>query len=267
VAVFATTGAYITGLASVTGNVVANNVVATTIVNAASYTGGLVSVTGNVTGGNLVGNNLTPTRVTFVGPAKGITDDGEFTYNPTTNTLSVGNISATGNVTAAYYYGNGSTLIGTTGGSTYYGQFWSTVTQLNGGATTANPISYDTADTFNTGISIANNSRVVIANTGVYNIQFSAQFAKTDSGFDTVSIWLAKNGINVVDSCSDIELDGNAARLIAAWNFLVEVTVPNTYYELYWSSADTAARILAQGTRIDPIRPAIPSVIITVTQA
>ena len=53
VAVFATTGAYITGLASVTGNVVSNNVVATTIVNAASHTGGLVSVTGNVTGSNL----------------------------------------------------------------------------------------------------------------------------------------------------------------------------------------------------------------------
>ena len=257
VAVFSTTGAYFTGLISATGNITGSNVI----------TGGLITATGNITGGNLVGNNLTPTRVTFVGPAKGITDDGEFTYNPTTNTLSVGNISATGNVTAAYYYGNGSTLIGTTGGSTYYGQFWSTVTQLNGGATTANPISYDTADTFNTGISIANNSQVVIANTGVYNIQFSAQFAKTDSGFDTVSIWLAKNGINVVDSCSDIELDGNAARLIAAWNFLVEVTVPNTYYELYWSSADTASRILAQGTRIDPIRPAIPSVIITVTQA
>ena len=53
VAVFATTGAYITGLVSATSNVVSNNVVATTIVNAASHTGGLVSVTGNVTGSNL----------------------------------------------------------------------------------------------------------------------------------------------------------------------------------------------------------------------
>ena len=227
---------------------------------------GVIS-TGNVTGGNLIGNNLTPTRVTFVGPAKGITDDAEFTYNPVTNTLSVGNVSATGNVTAAYYYGNGSTLTGTTGGSTYYAQFWSTVSQVNAGATAANPMTFDTADTFNNGISVASNSHVVIANPGIYNIQFSAQFAKTDSGQDTVSIWLSKNGVNVPDTCTDIDLNNNNARSVAAWNFLVEVTVPNTYYELYWSSADTNMSIFAQGARINPTRPAIPSVIVTVTQA
>jgi hypothetical protein len=176
-------------------------------------------------------------------------------------------VSATGNVTAAYFNGNGSGLTGTVGGSAYYGQFWSTLTQLNAGATSANPMTFDSSDTFNTGVSVANNSQIVIANPGVYNIQFSAQMAKTDSGLDTVSIWLSKNGVNVLDSCGDIELDGNEARLIAAWNYLVEVTVPNTYYEIYWSSADTAARVLAQGTRINPTRPAIPSVILTVTQA
>jgi hypothetical protein len=226
-----------------------------------------IVTTGNITGGNLVGNNLTPTRVTFVGPAKGITDDGDFTYDPVTNTLSVGNVSATGNVTAAYYYGNGSTLTGTTGGSTYYAQFWSTVSQVNAGATAANPMTFDTSDTFNNGISVASNSHVVIANPGIYNIQFSAQFAKTDSGQDTVSIWLAKDGVNVPDTCTDIDLNNNNARSVAAWNFLVEVTVPNTYYELYWSSADTNMSILAQGARINPTRPAIPSVIVTVTQA
>jgi hypothetical protein len=226
-----------------------------------------IVTTGNITGGNLVGNNLTPTRVTFVGPAKGITDDGDFTYDPVTNTLSVGNVTATGNVTAAYYYGNGSNLTGTTGGSTYYAQFWSTVSQVNAGATAANPMTVDTADTFNTGISFASNSQIVIANPGIYNIQFSAQFAKTDSGQDTVSIWLSKNGVNVPDTCTDIDLNNNNARSVAAWNFLVEVTVPNTYYELYWSSADTNMSILAQGARINPTRPAIPSVIVTVTQA
>jgi hypothetical protein len=246
-----------------TGNIVTSGYVITpgTIINSG------ISSTGNITGGNLIGNNLTPTRVTFVGPAKGITDDAEFTYDPVTNTLSVGNVSATGNVTAAYYYGNGSTLTGTTGGSTYYAQFWSTVSQVNAGATSANPMTFDTSDTFNNGVSVAANSHIVIANPGVYNIQFSAQFAKTDSGQDTVSIWLAKDGVNVPDTCTDIDLNNNNARSVAAWNFLVEVTVPNTYYELYWSSADTNMSILAQGARINPTRPAIPSVIITVTQA
>ena len=236
---------------------------------AGEYVAGLVSATGNVIGGNLVGQNLTPTRVTFVGSGKEIDDDAEFTYNDTTNTLSVGNISATGNVTAAFFNGNGSGLTGTVGGSRYYGQFWDTTTQTNGGATTANPMTFNTSDAFNTGVSIAvgNTSHVVIANPGVYNLQFSAQFAKSDSGQDTVSVWLAKDGVNVADSCTDIDLNNNNARSVAAWNWLVNSTVANTYYQIYWSSSDTNMEILAQGTRNNPTRPAIPSVILTVTQA
>jgi hypothetical protein len=143
------------------------------------------------------------------------------------------------------------------------------VTQVNGGATTANPMTFDTSDIFNTGVSIAvgNTSHVVIANPGTYNIQFSAQLAKSDSGQDTVSIWLAKDGVNVADSCTDVDLNGNNARAVAAWNWLVQVTLPNTYYQILWSSADTAMELLAQGARINPTRPAIPSVILTVTQA
>ena len=267
----AVTGNIVTLANIVTPGTVINSSVSTTgnVIGANFVTGGRVTATGNVTGGNLVGQNLTPTRVTFVGSGKEIDDDAEFTYNDTTNTLSVGNISATGNVTAAYFTGNGSGLTGTVGGSQYYGQFWDTTTQTNGGATTANPMTFNTSDAFNTGVSIAvgNTSHVVIANPGVYNLQFSAQFAKTDSGQDTVSVWLAKDGVNVADSCTDIDLNNNNARSVAAWNWLVNPTVANTYYQIYWSSSDTNMSILAEGTRINPTRPAIPSVILTVTQA
>ena len=58
VAVFATTGEFITGLLSVSGNVISNNVMATNIVNVASHTGSVVSVTANVTGGNLLTGGL-----------------------------------------------------------------------------------------------------------------------------------------------------------------------------------------------------------------
>ncbi len=318
-----------------TGNVTAGNVISTALIQ-----GVTITATGNVTGGNLVGQNLTPTRVTFVGSGKEIDDDAEFTYNDVTNTLSVGNITASGNVTAAYflgngtqltgvvttgfptvaangtnlvadsatdtltltagnnivltgnattdtatfavnespvfsgnvtaayYYGNGSTLTGTTGGSTFYGQFWSTVSQPNDTGN-AVPMTLDTSDAFNRGVSIevGNISHIVIANPGVYNIQFSAQFSKTDSGQDTVSVWLAKDGVNVADSCTDLDLNGNNARAVGAWNWLVNPTVANTYYQIYWSSADSAMSLLSIGARTTPTRPAVPSVIVTVTQA
>ena len=85
-----------------TGNTSINSEISTAgnVTGANLITGGVVTATGNVTGGNLVGQNLTATRVTFVGPSKGITDDAEFTYNSTTNLLSVGNISTAGNITS-----------------------------------------------------------------------------------------------------------------------------------------------------------------------
>jgi len=84
-----------------TGNIVGGNLLTTGLISATGSINSNSGVTavGNVTGGNLVGQNLTATRVTFVGPSKGITDDAEFTYNSTTNLLSVGNISTAGNIT------------------------------------------------------------------------------------------------------------------------------------------------------------------------
>jgi hypothetical protein len=229
-----------------------------------------VVTTGNVNGGNLIGQNLTPTRVTFVGSGKEIDDDAEFTYNDTTNTLSVGNITASGNVTAAYFSGNGAGLTNTVGGSRYFGSFLSTTTQTNTSVGNALPMTFDTADAWNAGVQIGSptpNSHIIINNPGVYNLQFSAQLDKTDSGTDTVDIWLSQDGVNVPNTNTTVTLSGNSDKVVAAWNFLVQTTVANSYLQLYWTSTDADLRIFAQGTQINPTRPAIPAVILTVTQA
>ena len=149
VAVFATTGEYITGLLSVsgnitsgnistagnvnganivattlsaTGNVVANNVVATTIVNAASHTGTLVSVTGNVTANNVLSTTIVNTA-SFTGGLVSVTgnvtaNNGIFTtiVNVASHTGAV--VSVSGNVTGGNLTttgtGNIATLIVTT---------------------------------------------------------------------------------------------------------------------------------------------------------
>lgn len=248
---------------------IAGNTVGTISTGGANITG-YANASGNVSGGNLVGQNLTPTRVTFVGSGKEIDDDAEFTYNDTTNTLSVGNITATGNVTAAYFTGNGSGLTGTVGGSRYFGGFLSTTTQTNTSAGNALPMTFDTADVFNSGVQLGSptpNSHIIINNPGVYNIQFSAQLDKTDAGVDTVDIWLSQDGVNVPNTNTTVTLTGNDDKVVAAWNFLVQTTTANSYFQLYWTSIDTNLRIFAQGTQINPTRPAIPSVILTVTQA
>jgi hypothetical protein len=125
-------------------------------------------------------------------------------------------------------------------------------------------MTYNTTD-FATGISIQGGSRITITQSGTYNIQFSAQIDKTDSGIDNVEIWLSKNGTNVPDSSTTIEIPKNNAEVVAAWNWLVQAN-SGDYYEIAWQSDDDTTRILARAAQINPTRPAIPSVILTVTQ-
>ena len=146
----------------------------------------------------------------------------------------------------------------------YYGNFLSTVTQPNAGATAANAITYNTTD-LSSGVSVVSNSRITIANAGVYNIQFSAQLQKTSGGDDQVDIWLSKNGTNVPNSNTTIMLHSNPGYEVAAWNFLVNAA-SGDYYQLYWSSVDTTAVLHAASAGTNPTRPAIPSVILSVTQ-
>jgi hypothetical protein len=140
----------------------------------------------------------------------------------------------------------------------------STVSQPNAGATAANAITYDTTD-LSSGVSVVSSSRITIANAGIYNIEFSAQLQKSSGGDDQVDIWLAKNGSNVANSNTTIMLHSNPGYEVAAWNFLVQANAGD-YYELYWSSADTTAQIHAAAAGTNPTRPAIPSVILSVTQ-
>ena len=99
----------------------------------------------------------------------------------------------------------------------------------------------------------------------MYNLQFSAQVDKTDAGNDEVEIWLSQNGNNLEWSTTKVELIGNNAEYVAAWNFFVTVD-DGDYVELLWHSADTAMRILAVATQSNPSRPAIPSIILTAQQ-
>jgi hypothetical protein len=150
------------------------------------------------------------------------------------------------------------------GSSSWHGSFYDTADQTNPVASQVNKMRLNTTD-FASGVSIVSNSRITIANAGVYNIAFSAQFDKTDSGDDVVDIWLCKNGDPVANTNTQMTLVGNNGKHVAAWNFLVKANAGD-YYELCWSSPDTAVFINYVTTQSSPTRPATPSVILTVNQ-
>ena len=198
---------------------------------------GNVSAVGNITGGNIVTS----------GSGGDITMSGG-------DIIGAGNISATGNITASYFIGNLATPT--------YGSFYDTTTQTNSNVGNAIPIRYNTVD-ISTGVSIAGagNTQITIAETGIYNIQFSLQVRKTDSGSDTVYVWLDKNGNRVTNSGTALFLSGSGAAEVAAWNFVVNAAA-NDYYRLMWMSTDSHVEIVA--VTAGAVVPAIPSVILTV---
>lgn len=124
-------------------------------------------------------------------------------------------------------------------------------------------MSFSTTD-FSYGISISGSGKnlIKIDNTGIYDIQFSAQLDKTTSTNATVYIWLAKNGSNVPDSNTGVTLGGGANdSAVAAWNFYISASAGD-YYELRYGATRDNTRILYNPS--PSVGPAIPSVILTV---
>ena len=145
----------------------------------------------------------------------------------------------------------------------HYGAFSDTTTQVVTSINTAIAMTFNTTDAAN-GVSIGSpTSRLVVAEQGVYNVQFSAQLDKAAGSTGTIHIWLRKNGTNVPNTSSKVAIQGTAAETVAAWNFLIQLE-PTNYVELMWSSDD--ADVVLHAASATSVYPAIPSVICTVTQ-
>ena len=130
---------------------------------------------------------------------------------------------------------------GAGGLSSAYGIFYDTTIQTN--ATTFNKMQFNSTEGSNL-VSISDGSEINISISGTYNIQFSAQVEKTDGGSDDIEIWLTKNG-NIEDwSNTRITLPGNNAKVVAAWNWMVNAN-SGDYYEIVWYSDDANIRLYA----------------------
>jgi hypothetical protein len=191
--------------------------------------------------GNLISGNLTTAaqpNITSLGTLSGLT----------ANSANVtGNLQVSGNINY----------------NPIYGAFYSNVTQNTLGASTPTPMTFNNISS-NSGVFINNSSNITVPKTGVYNIQFSAQCTKTDSGVDYIEIWLDKNGNTIPWSSTRLKLDAANEYEIAAWNF-VETANTGDYFRLMWGSADIAAKLIAIDSANTTMGIDVPSVIVTVT--
>ena len=149
-----------------------------------------------------------------------------------------------------------------------YGAFQDGTDQTAANTTTAYAITFDTTD-FNNGVTLSNSSRLNVSQSGIYNIQFSVQLVNTTNASVDVDIWFRKNGTNIDKSNSRFGLAprksvGDPFHLIGAMNFFVSLDT-NDYVELMWRTSDVGAYIEHYAASSTPTRPAIPSVIATVS--
>jgi len=172
-----------------------------------------------------------------------------------------GSLYVSGSVYATdEFYINGNKLFN-------YGQFSDTTTQ-SGSANTAYSMKFNTTD-ISHNVSVVSGTRLTVANTGIYNLQFSAQLDNPSNTNEIVDIWIAITGSNVPNSNTRVGINkaqaGNEGKLVAAWNYMVPLSA-SQYVELKWSSNGGNIILFSEGTAINPIRPAVPSAIATITQ-
>lgn len=148
-----------------------------------------------------------------------------------------------------------------------FGAFSDNRTQ-SASANIATSMLLNTTDVGASGVHLTSGSRILFDSAGVYNIQFSVQLQrKAGSGNVTPCIWLAYTGSNVVNSATDVLMSGNAneAQTVAAWNWVLPIKA-NDWVEIKWSTSDTDIVLFATGSRTNPVRPSVPSIIVTATQ-
>jgi hypothetical protein len=146
--------------------------------------------------------------------------------------------------------------------SSLWGSFVSLQSQYVASTTTAYSMTAETQTSGN-GVIVSSDTRFVVASAGTYNLQFSNQIESTGGGnAQTMDIWLA---INVDYSNTQIVGNSNNGRSVAAWNF-VEPMNAGDYFELKFKVSDTRLGFAYDPANINPTRPSIPSVIVTVTQ-
>jgi hypothetical protein len=146
-----------------------------------------------------------------------------------------------------------------------YGSFYSSVDQTIS-ANTPKAMSASTQDLSN-GVTVVDGSKFTVASGGTFNLQFSAQ-VKQGSNSALTSIWFKKNGNDITDSATQMDLQNNTSYVFVL-NFITQLAA-NEYVEIWWASnsSNTTIEHFPAGPNVDVsyTRPAIPSLIVTVTQ-
>ena len=135
----------------------------------------------------------------------------------------------------------------------------SSLTDQTGNVAAATAVTFDT-DLTGTGISVVASTQITFTVAGTYMLSPSIQFKNTDSADHDATVWFRKNGTNIANSATIVNVpkaaDGGAT--VFSLSFFDTVTA-GQYIEIMWLPEDVDVTIdfIAAGA----IAPAIPAII------
>ena len=142
-------------------------------------------------------------------------------------------------------------------------------------ANTATQITFDQNDYLN-GCTNDGTDGIIVQQAGIYNYQFSVQFANTDSQIHAAWVWLRVNGVDVPGTGSRWDITSKHGSsdgyVVAAANFYVElktgdaVSMYAAVSQAYVPTVSTGVYMEAYAAQTVPFAiPAIPSVVATLS--
>lgn len=143
-----------------------------------------------------------------------------------------------------------------------YGMFSKTADATPAAINTAYAITLDTTNISN-GVSIASSSRIVVANSGLYQLSAGYQLRSSSSSQKDVWLWIRKNGADVSQTgrIQTLALNGGYSDVrIAEFISLAA----NDYIELMWAASSTD--VMLKYAAATAFAPSAPSVRVSLTQ-
>jgi hypothetical protein len=149
-----------------------------------------------------------------------------------------------------------------------HGAFFDTTAQTAVSTTTAYVVTLNSTS-FSSGVSVVGGSKMTVDQEGIYNLQFSVQLNNSSNAPHDMDIWVRQNGVDIPNSNSRFGLParkgaGNPFHTLYSLNFFADMK-EGDYLELAWRTDSVDASIVAYAAGTSPTRPAIPSVITTLS--
>jgi len=133
---------------------------------------------------------------------------------------------------------------------------------------TAYALFFNTTD-FSNEVSLANTTRMTVANAGIYNMQFSVQLENQDNAPKDVYLWLKQNGTDIIGSTGKVGMPQRKAvndpsHDIKGWNYFLSMNAGD-YVEVWWSTDGVNVTIPNYIATPLPTKPSTASVVATLS--